>query len=75
METVLEEAPTEEASGADVLDIMSLLKRSVEKAGKEKEQKPASAPEPAAAASPSGASEQVSPRKRAPARSRSRKTA
>jgi DNA end-binding protein Ku len=67
-EALEEEAEEEEASGAEVVDIMSLLKRSVERVGKEKEvEEPASSADRPAA-------EPASTRKRA-SRGRTRKTA
>lgn len=77
-EAVVAEAASEEAEGADVLDIMSLLKRSVEKAGKQKEQMGAGAGSMEVKSDTQPAeveASQQTPRKRAPARSRSRKTA
>lgn len=67
-EAAVEEEAAEEEAGAEVVDIMSLLKRSVERVGKEKE-----TAEPAAAGD-RPAAEPASTRKRA-SRGRTRKTA
>lgn len=66
-EAVVEEEAAEEEAGAEVVDIMSLLKRSVERVGKEKEEEPVPAAD-------RPATEPASTRKRA-SRGRTRKTA